>query len=78
MYSLYKPFLPSDEDGESAAFTDLTKWLHSFGNIGVDLLFILSGYLIYGRVLKKPQPLSSALLFIWVEKPYSIAPAPRG
>ncbi len=54
--SLYKPFLPSDEDGESAAFTDFTKWLHSFGNIGVDLFFILSGYLIYGTVLKKPQP----------------------
>ncbi len=31
-------------------------WVHTVGNAGVDLFFVLSGYLIYGAVLERQQP----------------------
>lgn len=40
-------------DGWTAATADA---LHALGNTGVDLFFLLSGFLIYGSVIRKPQP----------------------
>ena len=34
----------------------LVAGLHAIGNAGVDLFFVLSGYLIYGTLIRKPQP----------------------
>lgn len=36
--------------------------LHAVGNAGVDLFFVLSGYLIYGSLLARPQKLHRFLL----------------
>ena len=54
--SLSKPWLPAADSEFHQAFIGFTQWLHHFGNVGVDLFFVLSGYLIYGTVIKKPQP----------------------
>ena len=39
-----------------ALFSDLLETLHTVGNAGVDLFFVLSGYLIYGSLIARPQP----------------------
>jgi len=36
-------------------FNVFTRSLHTIGNTGVDLFFVLSGYLIYGSLLSRPQ-----------------------
>lgn len=40
---------------EGATYTLATS-LHTIGNVGVDLFFVLSGYLIYGSLIERPQP----------------------
>jgi exopolysaccharide production protein ExoZ len=37
---------------------DIIEMLHSVGNTGVDLFFVLSGYLIYGTLIEKHKPFS--------------------
>lgn len=34
----------------------LARQVHAIGNTGVDLFFVLSGYLVYGALLTRPQP----------------------
>ncbi|PKB20735.1 acyltransferase family protein [Janthinobacterium sp. 64] len=40
-----------------SAVTPLATALHSMGNAGVDLFFVLSGYLIYGSLMSRQQAL---------------------
>jgi len=35
---------------------DLFLWLKNIGNVGVELFFVLSGYLIYGSIISKKKP----------------------
>jgi exopolysaccharide production protein ExoZ len=39
-----------------APFDGTLQLFHIFGNAGVDLFFVLSGYLIYGSLIARPQP----------------------
>lgn len=48
--ALAKPWISS-----SPSFIEFTKSLHTIGNTGVDLFFVLSGYLIYGSLLSRRQ-----------------------
>lgn len=48
--TLVKPWI-----SESSDFLVFTKSLHTIGNTGVDLFFVLSGYLIYGSLLSRRQ-----------------------
>ena len=48
--TLVKPWIAENSD-----FLAFTKSLHTIGNTGVDLFFVLSGYLIYGSLLSRQQ-----------------------
>lgn len=50
----------------------LAKALHTIGNTGVDLFFVLSGYLIYGSLLSRPSTMRR-IIFRRIERIY---PAP--
>ncbi len=49
--ALMLPWIPQD-----SALVAMSSWLSSFGGTGVDLFFVLSGYLIYGSLIARPQP----------------------
>ncbi len=42
--------------GKHSALAGFADSLHTLGNAGVDLFFVLSGYLIYGSIISRSQP----------------------
>ena len=49
--TLVEPWVARDSATQAVATA-----LHTMGNTGVDLFFVLSGYLIYGSLIARPQP----------------------
>ena len=49
--TLVQPWLQGN-----GAILRLSSALHTVGNTGVDLFFVLSGYLIYGSLISRAQP----------------------
>lgn len=49
--SLVRPWLI-----EGSTSYSITEQLQNIGNVGVDLFFVLSGYLIYGTLIRKKRP----------------------
>ncbi|MDQ2820457.1 MAG: acyltransferase [Pseudomonadota bacterium] len=44
---------------KTPALAGAAEAIHAIGNAGVDLFFVLSGYLIYGSLMAHPQPYTS-------------------
>ena len=55
--SLVEPWLLVD-----SMTSKLATHVHSIGNIGVDLFFVLSGYLIYGMLIEKQRTFGPYIL----------------
>jgi exopolysaccharide production protein ExoZ len=55
--SLIRPWIDGDP-----VMSSIATAIHTIGNTGVDLFFVLSGYLIYGSLISRAQPFAK---FIW-------------
>ena len=46
----------------ASSLLDFSNALHTMGNAGVDMFFVISGYLIYGSLLSRPQKFGRFML----------------